>query len=760
MIPNPMFHMQARASAGPGKSWMGGSHHKGGVCGGGRQAASSVKSRGHMLLHHVATSAPPTSSRGACGASGTSKSGGSGERKSAVASNAASFVAQPPRKPFDDSPLFAVEGEGVDRLSPEQREVLRAVAARQSVFVTGRAGCGKSEVVRQLIACLSQSLTPFQVTASTGIAASAFPNGKTLMAFLGWKPFFGSLDDEHAFAEHIRHNAQDNPSKAAATAIDVLIVDEVSMIGERALRHCMTLLRTYCGAHPPVLVFVGDFLQLPPVKDAIALGSPEWERLGLKNMLLTTSFRQHADSAFLQILDEARVGALSHASIQTLRSRVTSVHGVRAHVGGVGEGSGGSASTTTTTSGSGGGSMMSATAAGDKSGPAFSCVPTLLYTRNVDVDMINRRFLNGLQGKKVAFRAVVAVASRHGNEEDEHNGGAVAASGVMESRKGLHSHKRGLMVAANESAGKRVRSSVGCYDGVRNDGLAREYVGCGSGGNGSARPTGTVSIPINSLRASFEEDWDVKSGLLWSRGNSVCAAAAGPGGPALHRSSAVVKSEAAALYLSQCDVCMPARGSDGGVAASVASTLVSNLLTPAVLTVAPGAQVMFTANIRNQGVVNGSRGVVVAYDKGGGFPIVKLVDGRLVTATPFARSVPLLHQRRGDAGAGGLAVGVAAAGLGDGSGSGDGQAAYQADVSLVHYQIPLQLAWAMTIHKCQGLTLDLAQIKLGKDVFEAGQAYVALSRVKSLSALFLLAFDPIAVFANHAVVDAYKRMQD
>ena len=74
-------------------------------------------------------------------------------------------------------------------------------------------------------------------------------------------------------------------------------------------------------------------------------------------------------------------------------------------------------------------------------------------------------------------------------------------------------------------------------------------------------------------------------------------------------------------------------------------------------------------------------------------------------------------------------------------------------------QIPLQLSWAMTIHKSQGATMDAARMDLGNDVFEYGQAYVALSRVKTLDGLYLHSFNPAKIKANPNVLQFYEKMR-
>lgn len=71
-------------------------------------------------------------------------------------------------------------------------------------------------------------------------------------------------------------------------------------------------------------------------------------------------------------------------------------------------------------------------------------------------------------------------------------------------------------------------------------------------------------------------------------------------------------------------------------------------------------------------------------------------------------------------------------------------------------QVPLILAWALTIHKSQGATMDTAEIDVGSGIFECGQTYVALSRVKSLDGLYLTSFDATKIRINKKVKEFYE----
>jgi ATP-dependent DNA helicase PIF1 len=141
-----------------------------------------------------------------------------------------------------------------------------------------------------------------------------------------------------------------------------------------------------------------------------------------------------------------------------------------------------------------------------------------------------------------------------------------------------------------------------------------------------------------------------------------------------------------------------------------------------------GAQVILLKNLdQEQGLVNGSRGVV---DR---FELSKKSPGMKVPVVRFANGlVKMIELERWDIKCGDKVVGT-------------------------RKQIPLQLAWAITIHRSQGMTLDGATIALA-DCFETGQAFVALSRLKSLDKLHLLSFDPKKIKAHPLAVKYHQNL--
>ena len=132
-----------------------------------------------------------------------------------------------------------------------------------------------------------------------------------------------------------------------------------------------------------------------------------------------------------------------------------------------------------------------------------------------------------------------------------------------------------------------------------------------------------------------------------------------------------------------------------------------------------GAQVMCVVNLDTEienPIINGSCGVVTGFNNE--FPIVKFKNGN---SRMISHHVWESEHIKG--------VGIK--------------------------QLPLILAWAITIHKAQGATLEMAEIDIGTGIFECGQSYVALSRVKDISGLYLTAFNPNKIKVSKKVKEYY-----
>ncbi len=146
-------------------------------------------------------------------------------------------------------------------------------------------------------------------------------------------------------------------------------------------------------------------------------------------------------------------------------------------------------------------------------------------------------------------------------------------------------------------------------------------------------------------------------------------------------------------------------------------------LSPELLVLKVGARVMFTKNSTDGSYVNGTTGEVNSFSKENGYPIVKLRSGRFIEASTTEWKIE--------------AEGKSVAAI---------------------VQLPLRLAWAMTVHKSQGMSLDAALIDLSS-AFAYGQGYVALSRLRSLSGLHLQGLNQRALEVDPNVLAQDERFR-
>jgi len=137
------------------------------------------------------------------------------------------------------------------------------------------------------------------------------------------------------------------------------------------------------------------------------------------------------------------------------------------------------------------------------------------------------------------------------------------------------------------------------------------------------------------------------------------------------------------------------------------------------------SQVMLTINMPEFQLANGSRGIVVDFLKESdevAFPVVLFLHGKRKVIKNFEYIID------------------------------------ENGVLVKKIQIPLILSWAITIHKAQGCTLELLQTDIGESIFEYGQVYVVLSRIKSIDGLSLINIDYSKIKAHHHALEFYKKI--
>jgi ATP-dependent DNA helicase PIF1 len=267
-------------------------------------------------------------------------------------------------------------------LNKAQEAAVAAVTAGRNIFLTGAGGTGKSHTIKAIVAASAAKGIPVALTAMTGCAAlllnteGSATKAKTLHS---WAGVGLARDPPHVLVAAIQKNRK---ALKRWTGTQLLIVDEVSMMIAEFLETLDLVARTV-RKRPDTkfgglqIVFAGDFCQLPPIRDSSSTSlkyvfeSPIWASLLDETHYLTEIVRQR-DPVFQRLLTEARMGALTPESIALLQAR----KGIKWQ---------------------------------DQ-----EIKPTLLFTKNAEVDKINRINMEALTGERRTFIAQTVQMERSG----------------------------------------------------------------------------------------------------------------------------------------------------------------------------------------------------------------------------------------------------------------------------------------------------------------------------------------------------------
>ncbi len=205
------------------------------------------------------------------------------------------------------------------------RRALEVMEAGRSVFVTGRAGTGKSTLLRYFRSTTRRRVA---VLAPTGVAALN-AGGQTIHSFFGWRPDITPARVSRVGGEKARLYQQ----------LETLVIDEVSMV-RADLLDCVDRFLRLNGPRPGEpfgglqMIFIGDLYQLPPVAGEVELralsalyktpyffSAHSLQELDFELIELEKVYRQKEDPEFLEILNAVRIGAVTDSQLARLNQR-------------------------------------------------------------------------------------------------------------------------------------------------------------------------------------------------------------------------------------------------------------------------------------------------------------------------------------------------------------------------------------------------------------------------------------------------------
>ena len=248
-------------------------------------------------------------------------------------------------------------------LNKKQQKAFDEFKTGKNVFITGPAGTGKSITLNKIIEYCKENNKKYGITSTTGSSALLI-GGKTIHSYLGIGT--GNKTAHELFVE-VRYKYKHTMTKIRE--LDILIIDEISMMNSELfdkiscfLCLCRKSTNQFGGLQ---VVLTGDFCQLESVEGDFCFNSYSWDKLKLEVIFLNKMIRQNEDKKFQRILGDLRYGICSDDTYQLLcECKNTTFNEIK---------------------------------------------PTILYSRNTDVDKINKTEFDKLilNGAKTSIYSIV-----------------------------------------------------------------------------------------------------------------------------------------------------------------------------------------------------------------------------------------------------------------------------------------------------------------------------------------------------------------
>ena len=254
-------------------------------------------------------------------------------------------------------------------MNSKQQKAFNLVTSGKTIFMTGAGGVGKTYVLKEIVKWAIENKRFMALTSSTGTSALTLGNGmaKTLHSYLH---IFLAKKPPHEMALYTEKKSPQTVQKLKG--LEILAIDELSMISSELFDKVSEYLSILRKNKEPFgglqIILTGDFFQLPPVQGDYCFKSKVWKELNPRIVELTDQIRQDGDLEFQRILTEARWGRISDEDVRRL-SRLK---------------------------------------------PDFGEVrPTILYSKNIDVDLINNKEYEALLKTGAEERVFYTSLSAH-----------------------------------------------------------------------------------------------------------------------------------------------------------------------------------------------------------------------------------------------------------------------------------------------------------------------------------------------------------